>query len=139
MIRVFVAGPSADLDRCERAVFAVRKFGMVTEDWVAKVRADRDAGLTDHDMTEALALSRANECIAGVERADVVLWLSGGKSEGASLEAGVCIANRIPFVISGPPHPLYRSKAALIADDDEEAIECLSGMALLPRFAGRLT
>lgn len=70
-MRVYVAGSSKDIDRCERAVARCREAGFtITEDWVAEMRASAPDAQLDAD--HLMACAKAD--IRGVETADVV-WL----------------------------------------------------------------
>jgi hypothetical protein len=131
VIKIFMCGASAQLERCEEVVFALRRFAIVTTDWPAQVRRDRDAGLTDHDLTRAQREMVKRDCLRGIREADVVLWLAS--SSGAAYEAGYAEALGKPVVIVGPSrHPIYGEtvESELRFDRDEDAIAYLADKAI---------
>jgi nucleoside 2-deoxyribosyltransferase len=115
---IALLGPSADLDRCEDVAWKLRRFATVAFDWPALMRADRDAGLSDADLTLAQSIAIRDACFAGIDRADVALWLSDGKSIGAAVEAGFAAKRGIPIFIAGVPHPVYRELGMVFRTDD---------------------
>ena len=131
MLRVALAGPSSQLERCEDASWALRKFAVVTEPWPEKVRRLRDAGISDAMLSPTERLIAKRECECGIREAHVVLWLAGG-SEGASWECGFADALGKPIVVAGTPrHPIYGEtiEDSLRFDDDATAIAYLRGVA----------
>lgn len=117
--RVYVAGPSAELQRCERVIATVRDLGIrVTHDWPAALAA----GHGD------LALAPA--CLAGVAAADLVLVLApaGGTTIGAWAEMGAALVLRKPVLLvwrEGTPIPF--ESLCQLARTDGVAIEMLRG------------
>lgn len=133
MLNVFVAGPSADLERCENAVWRVRVFGIVTFDWPAQVRRTRDAGIQDDTLTMPERQQIKRDCLEGIRKANVVLWLSGGSSEGASYEAGYAEALGKPVVVAGRLHPIYGdtlTPEGLCFPTDAQALAYLEAVAV---------
>lgn len=131
MLKVALAGPSADLERCEDAAWAIRKFAIVCEDWPRKVRELREAGITDAMLSPAERLVARRECECGIRESNVVLWLAAG-SEGASYECGFAEALGRPIVVAGTKrHPIYGEtiEDSLRFDTDEMAIAYLRGIA----------
>lgn len=107
---VALLGPSADLERCERAVTAILHAGhTVAYDWPSAVRARREAGLTDADLSDEERWQTQNACLGAVLRCDVVWWLSSD-SVGAAFEAGIAegVGQRREMICSGTPHAIYR-------------------------------
>ena len=105
---VALLGPSADLERCEAARDALVAAGItVAFDWPSKVRAMRDRGLTDDDLTDEDRVEIGNACGNAIDQCDLAWWL-GGSSGGAHFEAGFAIRAGKPIVSSGPQHPIYR-------------------------------
>jgi hypothetical protein len=90
-MKVYVAGSSAELDRCEAFIARVREAGhVVTFDWTVGRRAQRggDASLAD-DEREAVAI----DCLVGVRNAKAfVLLYPQAPTRGAWVEYGVAIA-----------------------------------------------
>lgn len=131
MLIVALLGPSADLVRCEDAVFQLRRFAVVAFDWPAQVRDDRDAGITDAMLSPMERIVARNACCEGIRRCHVALWLAS-PSIGASYESGFADALGKPIVIAGTPrHPIYGEtiEDALRFDRDEDAILYLAGIA----------
>jgi len=143
-LRIYVAGSSKDIDRCERAITQCREAGMIiTEDWVATMRASPP----DHLLDEERILAAAIADIRGVESADVV-WLlappASKPSAGCWAEMDRALTRRIPVVYSPPPveKPQFciftclietgtepRSTQGFICGSDEEAFAILQAMA----------
>jgi hypothetical protein len=131
LLKVALAGPSADLSRCESAVWALRKFAIVTEDWPAKVRRNRDANITDAMLSPTERLIARRECECGIRESNVVLWLAAG-SEGASYECGLAEGIGRPIVVAGTKrHPIYGEtiEDSVRFDTDDMAIAYLRGIA----------
>jgi excisionase family DNA binding protein len=103
--RVFVAGPSAELSRCVRAVAEVRDAlgpGGVTFDWCPLVVQAREGRPVPSDADQAAA------CLRGLAESDLV-WLllpsPGVSTVGAWFEAGATCMLRKPVAASfaSPP------------------------------------
>jgi hypothetical protein len=134
MLTVYIAGSSADLQRAEDCIWAVRKFAAITEDWASKVRANLDAGITDQDITEAEAIAARDACLAGVDAAHIIWWLAS-PSVGAGFEVGYACKRGVPVVISGPgAHPIFKHCGAYHATD-AQALAHLADVAVR-RMAG---
>lgn len=105
---VALLGPSADLERCEAARDALVQAGItLAYDWPRQVRAMRDAGLADDDLSDDDREVIRDACLTAIDECDLAWWL-GGVSGGAHLEAGFAIRASKPIVSSGPQHPIYR-------------------------------
>jgi excisionase family DNA binding protein len=116
--RVYVAGPSAEADRCERVMARVRAMGVtVTYAWTAGLPAQ-----TDEIVSPA--------CLAGVAAADVVIVLmpevahgpfgrpSPHVTIGAWVEEGAALALRKPVILVGPGSPVFAALCHTTATDD---------------------
>ena len=95
-LRVYVAGPSAELDRARAAMRMVWNLGaVVTHDWTLDASAWPQ--LTSRQLAEHVALD-----LAGVRAADVVLALARSDthalSQGAAIEVGYALACGIRVV-----------------------------------------
>lgn len=131
MLKIFVAGSSSNLRRCEDVIWELRRFAIVTCDWPAKIREKLDAGISDADLTDDEARFFAAEDERGVDECDCLLWLSEG-SVGASWEASRANAQGKPVFVSGSLHALYGRR---LPDDckfanDADAIAALADMAV---------
>ena len=150
--RIYVAAASAEIDRAERVIAALRESPHIeiAEDWCARMRANPpDGELSREALAEAC---RANE--RGVASADFVLVLAGpqmsqGRAgelalatrEGATCTA-VCSGSWRDLGIFGaliePEWTFYSrelgesdvAKARRIRRDDDRAIHFLRGIAL---------
>lgn len=113
---VALLGPSADLERCEAARDALVAAGItVAFDWPSQVRAMRDRGLTDADLTVWQRREIAIACTSGIDRSDLAWWLSSG-GVGASYEAGWAERAGVEVVVSGEPHPIYQGDVQFPSD-----------------------
>lgn len=101
--RVYVAGPSAELDRCERVIARVREAGIkVTHDWTPAVRKWIAGGRPGYP--EAKLLEHGAADLSGIASADVVLLLAPTHTEprgsGYWTEQGAALALRKPVLLS---------------------------------------
>jgi len=93
-VRVYVGGPSRELDRVRHCVDALEESGLVvlTSRWFdsAEEWAGRDELLDDAEQC-----SRARSNFAAIRRAAIVwiLWPETSQSEGASGEVGCAVAH----------------------------------------------
>lgn len=93
--RVYVAGPSTEVERCERVIAAVGEMGIqITHDW--------PAALADGHKEPALAPA----CLAGVAAADLVFVLAPfqivpNPTIGAWAEMGAAAVLRKPVLLVG--------------------------------------
>jgi nucleoside 2-deoxyribosyltransferase len=98
--RVYVAGPSSELNRCEKAMRRAERGELsITYRWTDDVRAGGDS-------PNAAAFAAAD--LAGVASADVLLLLlpsEGHATVGAWVELGAAAALRKPIVVSAPAVP----------------------------------
>jgi hypothetical protein len=94
-MRVYVAGSSAELDRCERVIAALRAGGCtITFDWCAQMREFAARGLCDASLDDHEARRCAETDLTAVELADAVLLLAPETAtRGAWVEFGYAIAS----------------------------------------------
>lgn len=123
-VRIYVSGPSRDLERCERAIALCRDLGAeITHDWTIDVRAH--AGMsTPEDPDVQRALAQAD--IDGVRSADAVVFLDGEHaSPGRWVEVGAAIGLGIPVIASVPAgcRPYIWHRLMQRATDDHQACE----------------
>lgn len=100
--KVYVAGGSHEIARCEDAIQALRDLGhTVVHDWPRMVREVGSAN--PRDATDDMRQAWAEQDLDGVAEADV-LWLLMPEREGfgAAVELGYAIAGGADIVISGP-------------------------------------
>ena len=113
---VALLGPSADLERCEAARDALVAAGItVAFDWPSQVRAMRDRGLTDDDLTDEDRVEIGNACGNAIDQCDLAWWLCS-TSVGAAFEAGYACRAFVKVVSSGPQHPIYRAGSHFATD-----------------------
>ena len=97
-IRIYIAGSSAELGRCERAHAYALSIGLPsTLDWTGSIRNALAAGLREHELPyeERSRLSRAD--LDAVLRAEALVLLApekGSQSRGCWVELGfaICLA-----------------------------------------------
>lgn len=132
MTTVYVAGPSSEIDRCERAIALLRAQNIdVTHDWPRVMRA---AG-PESDLDIATLRGHLLDDINGALDADL-LWLllpsPGRQTIGAWVELGAVLGaagardNRIQIVASGPPVPFAMAFAEHF-EYDHMALERIVG------------
>lgn len=102
-MKIYVAGSSKDIDRCEAMVAACRAMGLeITVDWVAVMRASPPDSACDATYLETCARND----IRGVKEADVV-WVVGPSvskpSTGCWGELTAALALGKPVLYSAPP------------------------------------
>jgi hypothetical protein len=95
MTRIYVAGPSRELERCERVIAAVRDRGhMITHDWAAVMRA---VGTPDSDLEDEMLRPYLADDLGGVHHAQSLLVLlptRGHTSSGLFVELGYALRGR---------------------------------------------
>lgn len=149
--RIYVAAASAEIDRAERVIAALRESPHIeiTEDWCAAMRTNPPDPLS-RELLEAACTAN----VRGVYAAHVVLVLSGDASQGRSGE--LAIATELPtctvycsgdwralgiFGARVDPTRVFFSRdeskwesdevrAARVRRDDDHAIHFLRGIAL---------
>lgn len=136
-MRVYVIGASAELDRAERVIAALRERGFViTADWPADVRRARAAGLaSDAEVPHDIAREIADANVHAIETADVVVALSPpGPSTGygADLMAALLLyamrGRPTHIVLSGAHGTVYDRHAHARFATDEDAIAWIAGL-----------
>lgn len=118
-LAVYVAGPSAEIARCEAMIEALRAEGIrVTHDWPAVMRGH---ARPDGELEPSILAAEAEADLEGVRSADLVIvltherWTAGpGTSAGAMLEAGAALGLGIPVLVAGGRklHALFGALAA---------------------------
>jgi len=134
-MKVYVAGASAEVERAERVIRALRERGVeVPFDWTGEVRKTRAAGLSDVDLGRERCREFCTADLAGVRRSDVLLLLSPQKPTVMAWVEFGCATNAPGdhlIIACGPTTELH--PATTLADfcfaTDEEAIEALARMA----------
>lgn len=139
-IGVYIAGASAELERCERAVAAARERGLhVTHDWTVSVRANLAAGVRDVDLPSDTVARHAYEDLTGVRDARVVVLLVPAPhvaSTGCWVELGYALAIGRRVVLSADlvtRRCIFESLASVRAATDADAV------ALAAMFCGVLS
>lgn len=138
--RIYVAGSSKDIDRCERAVARCRAEGFtITEDWVRTMRTSAPDHLLDAERLTACAIAD----LRGVATADVV-WLlappASKPSAGCWGEMDRAFTSKVPVVYSPPPdeRPQFSIFTTQIGEHafgricatDDEALETIKQLAV---------
>jgi hypothetical protein len=131
-MRVYVAGASAELERCERVIAALREGGCtITMDWGAAMRALAALGICDAQLDDHEARRHAEADLDGIVTADVVLLLAPeAATRGAWVEFGYALgwargygeAPLRSLYVSGPgarQSIFTRCADALFATDDD--------------------
>ena len=98
--RVYVAGPSAEIERSSNFINAVRGLGIaITHDWTPTVREWIDAGRPMYDDATLEKHGRAD--LAGVAAADALVLLCPMTNHGAGYwtEQGAALALRKPVIL----------------------------------------
>lgn len=111
-MKIYIAGSSKDIDRCERMVSAVRALGIdITVDWVAIMRASPPDSACDADHLAKCA----RDDIRGVKEADIV-WVVGPSvsrpSTGCWGELTAALALGKPVLYSEPPADALTGQSA---------------------------
>lgn len=131
---VYVAGPSADLDRARAVVAQLRAHGVavIGDGWIGSVERHGP----DDKLPKSLLAECADDDLSAIRSASAVLvltndWGGVGTSGGATIEAGAALGLGIPVVTCGGVlHPLFRSKVTAELRWDDEAPAFLATMAL---------
>lgn len=87
----YVAGPSSDLERCERVILRLRALGWtITEDWPARMREAhaRHGAASDREVPRDVLAAAWHRNARGIRTADAVLVLADGVSHGRASEVG---------------------------------------------------
>jgi hypothetical protein len=127
---VYVAGASAEVERAERIIQALRSAGfIVTHDWTRSVREYRAKGYRDADLSDEACEEIAASDLDAVRRADVLLFLSPEQpTTGAWVELGAASNyGDKTILVSGASarRYLFTRIADWIFDDDEAALVAL--------------
>lgn len=109
--RIYVAGGSSpkDRDRCRKVMGALRRHGFViTHDWIASFDALEARGLGEHNLSPEALVAFAEQDLAGVEMADVLVYVSPtGKSEGSAFELGYAHGTGKPIYVLDAPRMFF--------------------------------
>jgi len=104
-VRIYLAGPSSELERVKKYARQLDDSGMVeiTYRWWEDVEANMKAGTPDSAMSREEQSRHASSDLDGVARAQIVwcLWPSERRSEGVPVELGYAIAVGSRIVVSG--------------------------------------
>lgn len=124
MIKVYVAGASAEIERCEAFIKRLRDAGFeITFDWPAMVRSvgSANGGLTDAQREDA-----AQATLQGVVDSDwLVLLQPRLPSIGCWVELGVGHMSGTSLLFVGDPERTIFSALARVVASEDEALDCL--------------
>lgn len=132
-MRVFVSGPSAELDRVRGVVAAVEAAGHdVVGRWWEVIERDREGRPTDDGAPTAILARAWDDNITALLSADAVLSLArdgGGLSNGTREELAVAAARSVYTVLVGDPGAspltgLLRSRGVVV-DTVADAVAAL--------------
>jgi hypothetical protein len=105
-MRLYLAGPSAELNRVKHAASVLEREHDLTWRWWVRVRALRDGRPTDAGL-DAVVLQRVwRENVLGILEAQGVVALAqeaGGLSSGTREEIAYALARSLPVVVVGDP------------------------------------
>ena len=121
--KIYVSGPSRDLERCERAIALCIELGAeITYDWTVDVRANAGQSTpSDPDVQRTIALAD----LEGVAAADVVVFLDADNpSPGRWVEVGAAWGRSVPILASIPAgcRPYIWHQLMECTTSDESAI-----------------
>lgn len=130
-LKVYVAGSVRE--RKERAVPAIAQLcaaGVeITFDWTIDIDQSANEASSDADVPDVVRRRAALEDMAGVQRADFVLFLAPDErgASGAWTEFGIALASKIPVVVVGQKarRTIFTSLAHRVFDTDAEGIDFL--------------
>lgn len=124
MRRVYVAGASAEIERAERVIAALRERGIsVTSSWPESVR---EYGANPREASNEERLGWASDCLTDVRVADVLLVLvprSPATTIGAWVELGYAVHADLPIVLAGDSRQTVFGALGDECENDEDAIE----------------
>jgi hypothetical protein len=128
MARIYVAGSSKELDRCERLIARVRAMGHeITHDWTASVRAnggEANAGLSERERLDA-----AVGCYNAACGATFVVVLAAPVMNGAMFELGAAYAaDAVIGYVGDEGLTIFSSFADHVFVGDEAALAWLEGL-----------
>jgi nucleoside 2-deoxyribosyltransferase len=96
----YLAGPSQFYRECAGIIDDLkRRRHRCTFDWTEGVRAAKERGRPDDDMTRDERRACALFCLDGVARADVVIVLWPSRSKGAQIEFGAALGREVPILL----------------------------------------
>ncbi len=138
MPNIYIAGASAELERCEAFRDACVAMGYrVTFDWMANIRR---VGAANEGVSDAEAIACAKKSDHGIEDADVFVLLlkpDGRASFGAAQEFGYARAVTIrPRLLVVGRNPSVFLRDVPHVDNDGEALGWLHAHLVLARKGG---
>jgi nucleoside 2-deoxyribosyltransferase len=100
--RIYVAASSRELDRAERVMNELRKWGFeISHDWIPGVRDAMAAGIEEAKADDTFAFAAAFADLRGVADADVLVFLAPtATSKMAWAEFGYALALNIPCIVA---------------------------------------
>lgn len=142
-MKLYVAGASADLERCKTLAQAARAAGYeITLEWWVDVEHARAAGYADRDLNHETRREQATKDLCAVQLADV-LWLvcppAGVHTTGAWCELATAIVAGVFVVVSGDHRQcLFTAKAQRFFDTHEEALAFLKSIVDEPQASSEV-
>lgn len=132
-LRIYVAGASAEIERCEAFIARLRAAGFeITFDWPAHIRK---VGASNEGIDLATRKSSAEADIQAVRDAEwfVLLEPEEAKTIGAWVEMGVAIQAAIPVLWVGEgDRTIFSELADASVSNDENAFYFLMGLREQP-------
>lgn len=124
-VKLYVSGASSELARVESAIGRIRAEGFeVTYDWTTDVEAAlaRETALTQREREDMV-----NAALAGIDAADIVLWLASDEpSWGAPFEIGYAAGRgKIVVAIGLRKRSLFGARCIELDLPDDEALAIL--------------
>jgi hypothetical protein len=132
-MRVYVAGASAELERCERVMAALREGGcVISHDWTPSIREAIARGVSEEQLDDHEARRLSGVDYDAIERAHVVLFLAPETvTRGAWAELGYagCLMRRgeLDVYVSGPAarKSIFTRQSSAIFLSDDDAISAI--------------
>lgn len=130
-MKVYVAGASAEIERCEALITKLREHGIaVTSEWPESVRK---AGSANHGLDHETRLDAARDCASSVAVSDWIVALepeSGTHTIGAWVELGIALARGVKVLWVGDGDcSIFESMSTSSVSGDDEAFFYLLGIA----------
>lgn len=138
-IGIYIAGSSAEVDRCERAIAYAASIGLLsTLDWTGSIRNAIAAGVREHELPREERERLADLDLDAVCRASAIVLLAPGKgspSRGCWVELGYALRlGRPVYVIRVPeaaPESLFEVRATQVyATDDRHGLRQIRTLLL---------
>jgi hypothetical protein len=133
-MRVYVAGASAELERCERVIAALAQGGCtVTHDWTPSIREHIARGISEEQLDDHEARRLSGGDYDAIERAHFVLFLAPETvTRGAWSELGYagCLMRRgeLSVYVSGPRarQSIFTRQSSAIFLSDDDAVSAIA-------------